>query len=267
MTIFAGKRVWLSMKKILFLAILGLAAAFGLWSAREVRQVASSEVLGITSTPSNFTPTPLPTEFLTPIPSETPKPTQPRPTATHATTSTPVPRPEKKNNPETPSVLPLLGSGSDAGWEQNSDSPITRISIPSLELDAPVKRVPLAESAWNIKGLGAQVGWLEGTSNPAAGGNTVLAGHLDLIDAPGPFRILGWIRPGAEIVIYTSSAVYQYRVTGREIVAANDMTVVQQTSLPRLTLLTCDWDSYDAATHLYRRRLVIYARLETFNAR
>jgi LPXTG-site transpeptidase (sortase) family protein len=253
------------MKKILFLVILGLAAAFGLWSAREVRQVASSEVLGITSTPSNFTPTPLPTEFLTPIPSETPKPTLPRPTATQVPTSTRVP-PEKKDNSETPSVLPVLGSGSKAGWEQKDDSPITRITIPSLELDAPVKRVPLADSAWNIKDLGAQVGWLDGTSNPAMGGNTVLAGHLDLIDAPGPFRILGWIRPGAEIIVYTSNAVYQYRVTGKEIVAANDMTVVQQTSLPRLTLLTCDWDSYDAVTHLYRRRLVIYARLEISNS-
>ena len=82
-------------------------------------------------------------------------------------------------------------------------------------------------------------------------GNTVIFGH----DRPHLFRNIHNLSSGDEIEIETSDAVYTYQVTGNSIVQPEDISVMDQTEKPTLTLITCDgW--------LSQERFVITASLK-----
>ena len=256
------------MQKFVKAFFVSLVLVVLVWCFSLGRPASSSSVLAITNTPTVFTSTPVPTEILTSTPTLRPTSTavpSATPTATAIPTATTTGVPAATNTPRpaailpTPLALPPLGIG-DILKESGLDSPVTRIQIPALKLDSGVKRVTYAGGAWDISSLGRWVGWLETTSLPDLGGNTVLIGHLDLQGgADGPFLQLAQLKPGMEIVVTSEEILYHFRVIQQRVVESNDITVLDQTGFPKLTLLTCFEPSWDIKAQTYRQRLIIVA--------
>jgi sortase A len=96
------------------------------------------------------------------------------------------------------------------------------------------------------------------TSWPGLGGNTGLAGHVDLVDgSPGPFWNLNQLKPGDQVMVHTQQKVYTYRVSGQRVVEDTDTTVIAPTDRPQITLITCtDWSS---ELRTYLQRLIVFA--------
>lgn len=139
-------------------------------------------------------------------------------------------------------------------------SPVMRVIIPDLEVDAAVKTASFEGKAWNIDGLGADVAWLEKTSLPGLGSNTVLAGHFNLKGSlNGPFRYLLYLKDGAEIQVLTQNYLYRYAIDYQMRVSPENERVVQATEKPKLTLLTCS--AWDQLTKTFKYRRVVVASL------
>ena len=78
------------------------------------------------------------------------------------------------------------------------------------------------------------VGHIPKTALPNQPGNVALAGHRD-----GLFRPLRNILPGDAITLRTAGHEYQYEVQWTAIVPPTAVRVIQPTSEPSLTLVTC----------------------------
>ena len=139
-------------------------------------------------------------------------------------------------------------------------TPPQRLAIPDLQVDSTVVLKPFVGNTWDIRGLNADVAWLEGTAHPAAGGNTVLAGHIMVRTiGRGPFRFLDRLKPGAKVVVYTQQKVYTYQVREQVVVKETDGEVTQDMGQTQLTLLTCT--TWDEKTETYLRRRAVFADL------
>ena len=98
------------------------------------------------------------------------------------------------------------------------------------------------------------------TSWPGLGGNTALAGHVTLRNGgDGPFRNLDQLQPNDVVTLYTDKNVYSYRVRESRVVSDFDMTVIQPTEKPQLTLITCI--HFDPDLKQYTDRLIVFADL------
>jgi sortase A len=135
----------------------------------------------------------------------------------------------------------------------------TRLVIPSLSIDAPVVEVPIVDSRWDVSIIQHEIGHLEATAGVGEKGNMVLAGHVTLRSGGGPFLHLFKLQPGDIAVVYAGSERFEYRVMDKRQVSPEDLSVVQPSSEPTLSLLTCsDWD---AESRTYRQRFVVTASL------
>jgi len=83
------------------------------------------------------------------------------------------------------------------------------------------------------KGVGQHIG----SADPGKAGNMVLSAHNDIYGQW--FRDLDQLKPGDEIVIKTATQIYTYRVTRTRIVAPTDVSVLEPTSKPTITLISC----------------------------
>jgi LPXTG-site transpeptidase (sortase) family protein len=139
-------------------------------------------------------------------------------------------------------------------------SAVTRIVIPAISLDTVVKYVPFNGDTWLISGLKQEVAWMGDTSWPGLGGNTGLAGHVDLVDgSAGPFGDLKQLQTGDQVIIHTQQKVYTYRVSEQKVVPDTDLSVVAATTKPQITLITCtDWST---ELRTYLQRLIVFAEL------
>ena len=149
-----------------------------------------------------------------------------------------VPAPLKDlAQPVTPLPIPTPGPRSP-----------TRIVIPAIGVDAPV----VEGDGWEElkKGVGHHIG----SANPGERGNMVLSGHNDIFGEV--FRDLDKLQPGDEIVVYAGDEPHRYRVKAKRIVEPTDVSVMEPTTEPVLTLITCY--PYLIDTH----RLVVIAELE-----
>jgi sortase A len=82
--------------------------------------------------------------------------------------------------------------------------------------------------------LRVAVGHIPGTRLPGQTGNVGLAGHRDSF-----FRGLSKLRIGDEITLATREDTLHYTVESVRIVSPDDVSVLQDTSYPALTLVTC----------------------------
>ncbi len=178
-----------------------------------------------------------------------------------ALTPTPSPPlPLLNHNPaEPPPPAPTL----DPAWR----SRLTRITIPTLDLDSPVVAV-----AWHVEEWGGQqvavwdvakyaVGHHHGSGNPGEGTNIVLAGHSGGFGAV--FRRLIELQPGDEVTLYTEDRQYLYVV--EEALLLQEVNVPMEERLrnarymapteeERVTLITC-WP-----VPIYDKRVIVLAR-------
>jgi len=127
---------------------------------------------------------------------------------------------------------------------------ITRIVAESIGLDAIVVELWGLDDAENLK---RGPGHIPLTAYPGQPGNCVISGHRTTYGAP--FRHIEQLVLGDEIVLITAENRYVYEVYEQRIVSPTDLTVLEQTGEPKLTLTACHpW--YSAA-----QRIVVIARL------
>ncbi|MBN1247571.1 MAG: class D sortase [Anaerolineae bacterium] len=124
-----------------------------------------------------------------------------------------------------------------------------RIVIPAIGVDAPVVEGDDWESL--KKGAGHTIG----TVNPGERGNCVIAAHNDIYGEI--FRRLPELTVDDEIVLETQSTSYRYVVEQTRIVSPKEVSVMDNTSTPVLTLISCY--PYGVDTH----RIVVIAALDT----
>jgi sortase A len=140
--------------------------------------------------------------------------------------------------------------------------PATQITIPRLELQVSVVKVPFERKtgSWDLSDLGYRTAHLEGTANPGSASNTVLAAHNVLPSgADGPFKRLSELRVGDIVIVKAGEQSFRYRITAKKIVQPTEVEVVYPTEEPTLTLMTCA--NWDAATQSYTGRLVVTGHL------
>jgi len=149
-----------------------------------------------------------------------------------------------------------------------AQSPPSRITAPSIGLDAPVvpigwheeKRDDQMVSVWDVADYAA--GWHKNSVYPGQRGNVVLSGHHNI--AGEVFRYVVDLKPGDRVTLYADGVPYVYVVSLRLIVPEKGVPPAQRlqnvrwigpTSDARLTLVTC-WP-YTNNTH----RVIVVAKL------
>jgi sortase A len=124
---------------------------------------------------------------------------------------------------------------------------VAELRIPRIGLRAVVVRGATAADLRQGPGL------IAGTPLPGQHGTTAIAGHRTTYGAP--FRRLDVLRRGDPITLRLPYGSFHYRVEGRRIVAARDLSVLRRVGHDRLVLSACH-PLYSAA-----RRIVVLARL------
>lgn len=171
---------------------------------------------------SHETPTPVPTA----APSARPAPPTAAPTAT--------PR------PPTPTPVPVV---------------MRRIVAPAIGLDSAVVESKIVDGEWEVPKFVA--GHLEGTSLPGAGGNVVLSGHVQSISSGNVFARIDELKPGDPITVKTNVGDVRYVIEGKNIVANDDISVIQPSQHEELTLITCT-GTFNPITRDYDKRWVVW---------
>jgi sortase A len=140
---------------------------------------------------------------------------------------------------ETPAAIPrrVVKAGSAVG----------RIEIPRLGISAVVR------AGSDARTLRLAVGHIPGTALPGDQGNVGLAAHRDTF-----FRRLGDIRADDEVRVVTPDGTFTYRVQGTQVVDPTDVWVLDPTSTPALTLVTCYPFTYVGSAP---RRFIVRAHL------
>jgi len=100
------------------------------------------------------------------------------------------------------------------------------------------------------KGVGQHIG----SANPGENGNVVLAGHDDVFGEV--FRYLDKLQPGDQIILYTMQQQYTYLVIETRIVEPGQVDVMNATSDPTVTLISCYPYMVD------KQRIVVFAKLQ-----
>ncbi len=107
-------------------------------------------------------------------------------------------------------------------------APLAVLRIARIQLEVPV--LPGTDD----RTLDRAVGHIEGTAAPGADGNVGIAGHRDSF-----FRGLKDVAPGDLIEVQTLREKHEYRVVRTWVVDPKDVSVLEETSSPSLTLVTC----------------------------
>ncbi|UCE00928.1 MAG: class D sortase [Chloroflexota bacterium] len=167
---------------------------------------------------------------------------------------TPPTSPEgaRPNEAEIPQHLrPLVQSLSNIPIPTAGPEQASRIQIPAIGVDAPI----VQGDGWEQlkKGVGQHIG----TANPGDAGNLVLSAHNDIFGEI--FRDLDRLRPGDEVTIYTNQRSYRYIVSESIVVEPTQVDVMESTTQPTLTLISCYPYLVDD------QRIAITARLESNN--
>jgi sortase A len=212
------------------LAVLGLAGLMLNWFG--LLQSLNQEVV-IALQQATLTPTPLITAIVLPS-GHTP------PTA---------PGGAQPNEAEIPEHLrPLVQSIAALPLPTPGPAQANRIQIQAINVDAPV----VQGDSWDQlkKGVGQHVG----SADPGQTGNVVLSAHDDVFGEI--FRNLDRLQPGDQVLVFTEQQQFVYIVTGSQIVAPTQVDVMNPTSSPSLTLISCYPYMVD------KSRIVVFAKLQ-----
>lgn len=106
-----------------------------------------------------------------------------------------------------------------------------RMIIPNINVDAPV----VQGDSWEQlkKGIAQHIG----TGDPGQPGNLVVSAHNDIFGEI--FRELDKLKPGDEVQVFTASQKFVYRITGTRIVSPTEVSVMNSTISPTITLISC----------------------------
>ena len=154
------------------------------------------------------------------------------------------------NEAEIPASLrPLLQSLPQPVIPTQGPTQALRVIIPAINVDAQV----VQGDGWEQlkKGVSQHIG----TPDPGQAGNLVLSAHNDIYGQI--FRRLDQLKEGDEIQLHTASQVFIYIVTQQRIVEPTEVSVMDPTPHPSLTLISCYPYLVD------NQRIVVSADLKT----
>jgi sortase A len=154
------------------------------------------------------------------------------------------------NNAEIPAaLLPLVQSMPQPAVPTQGPSQARRIVIAAIDVD---NKIVQGDSWEQLKqGVAQRIG----TGDPGQPGNMILSAHDDIYGEI--FRRLDELSPSDEIQIYTTSQIFTYVVTRARIVEPTEVSVMDPTAHPSLTLISCYPYMVDT------QRIVVSADLKT----
>ena len=145
-----------------------------------------------------------------------------------------------------------------------SDSPLVRIVIPHIGVDAPITTKDMdAHGVMEPPDGPEDVAWYGFTARPGSGSNAVFSAHVDYHGyGPAVFADLKKLEKGDLVEVHTADgAVYRYEVTlslSYPAETAPFEDIVGPTSREVITLITCA-GTFDQAARRYSHRLVVRA--------
>ena len=173
------------------------------------------------------------------VPSPATAPQAPAPTTpvTAATPSKPVSMPTPANVRTTGAAVPgppIAKALANLGGDQHPiipEEPFGTIEIPKIGLAHPIyEGIDLPQFHWGP-------GHWPGSAMPGEVGNAVFAGHR--VTHTRPFLNIDKLVPGDQIIFTTAAGRFVYALTGHEIVTPEDVSIVDPTPTPTLTLMAC----------------------------
>ncbi|MFF0837565.1 MULTISPECIES: class F sortase [unclassified Streptomyces] len=145
-------------------------------------------------------------------------------------------------------------------------SPVDRVRIPAIHVDAPVQPVGLDTQGW----VGAPppenpnlAGWFTGAVSPGEKGTAVIVGHVDNQQGPAVFYGLGALKKGNRVEVRRQdgkTAVFE--IYGVEVFAKSSFPgnrVYGSKGAPELRVITCGGGF--TKQHGYDGNVVVFARL------
>jgi sortase A len=154
------------------------------------------------------------------------------------------------NDAEIPASLrPLVQSLPAPVVPTQGPTQALRIIIPAINVDSQV----VQGDGWEQlkKGVAQRLG----TPDPGQAGNLVLSAHNDIYGEI--FKSLDRLAPGDEVQLYTAGEIHTYIVTGSRIVEPTEVSVMNPTEHPSVTLISCYPYLIDT------QRIVVFADLKT----
>jgi len=158
----------------------------------------------------------------------------------------------RPNEAEIPEHLrPLVQSLANVPVPTPGPEQANRIQIPAIGVDAPI----VLGDGWEQlkKGVGQHIG----SANPGEKNNVVLTAHDDVFGEI--FKDLDKLKPGDQVILYTSQHAYTYIVTGSKIVEPTEVEVMAPTTQAIVTLISCTPYMID------NKRIVVVAQLQNSN--
>ncbi len=139
------------------------------------------------------------------------------------------------------------------------------LAIPRLGIEVPIVGVPLVNGEWDVRWLGNQAGYLEGTAFPTWPGNTAITAHVwNANNTPGPFINLRQLRYGDKIEIYAWGLVYTYEVRESYLAYPESLSPLRHEQYDWVSLITCERFSDLSDDYVFRR--IVRAVLLDVNA-
>ncbi|WP_199548980.1 class F sortase [Streptomyces sp. N35] len=179
----------------------------------------------------------------------------------HGTASTPPPQPSAAQAAD--------GGGppaQEAGAPALPPSPPTRITIPSIKVDAPLTGLGLTKDGSLEVPPAARrdlAGWYESGTTPGDRGTAIVAGHVDNAEGPSVFYALGALKKGQTVEVRrTDGRTAVFTVDAVEVYdsrAFPDDKVYGAAKRPELRVITCG-GGYSKKTG-YLGNVVVFAHL------
>lgn len=158
------------------------------------------------------------------------------------------PPPESEPSPVATAPATTTSTSAPESLHPEEGSAVARLEIPAIGVDK------IVVEGVSQPDLRRGPGHYPGTPLPGQAGNAAIAGHRTTYGAP--FYRLDELEPGDVIRVTTRDGVFEYEVTGSEVVAPTRVDVLNDFGDDRLTLTTCN-PRYSAA-----QRLIVTARLD-----
>ncbi|MGW3465324.1 class F sortase [Streptomyces olivaceoviridis] len=147
-------------------------------------------------------------------------------------------------------------------------SPVQRVRIPAIRVDAPVVQVGLDADGWvaapppENPGL---AGWFTGAVSPGEKGTAVIVGHVDNKQGPAVFYGLGALKKGDQVeVLRQDGKTAVFGIYGVEVFEKNNFPgdrVYGSKGAPELRVITCGGGF--SKQNGYDGNVVVFARLAT----
>ncbi|HEY71624.1 MAG TPA: sortase [Anaerolineae bacterium] len=128
------------------------------------------------------------------------------------------------------------------------------LAIPRLGIEVPIVGVPRVNGEWDVRWLGNQAGYLEGTAFPTWPGNTAITAHVwSANNSPGPFVDLKRLRYGDRLQIRAWGQVYTYEVRESYLASPGSLSPLRHEQYDWVSLITCERYSHLADNYVFRR--------------